>query len=178
MNLTATENHQSEMRHAYYDGAPGIVVSGIVWIIAALVTFQLGMHNGVWTLLIGGMMIHPIGTVLDKILGRPAKTAKGNGLNPLVAASTIWLILGCAMAYGLYLLNPQFFFPVMMATIGCRYLVFASVFGKGIYWAFGLTLIVAANPLFFLAVEPALVAGICGLIELVFAWQVFSKAEK
>lgn len=178
MKLSLTEEHQLEMRHAYYDGAPGILVSGLVWVTAALVTYQLGMYKGVWTLLIGGALIHPIGTLVEKAAGRPAKTGKANALNQLAAASTVWLILCCAMAYGLYLLKPALFFPAMMATIGCRYLVFATLFGRPIFWTFGGSLIVAANILFFLAVPPAIAAGVCGLIEVVFAFLVYSTASR
>lgn len=178
MKLSPSEEHQYEMRHAYYDGAPGILVSGLVWITAALVCYRLGMHKAVWTLLIGGALIHPIGTIVTKAVGRAAKTSKANALNPLAAASTIWLILCCAMAYGLFLLNPELFFPAMMATIGSRYLVFASVFGRLIFWTLGGSLIVVANLTFFSAIPPAVVAGLCGLIEILFAIIVFSTASK
>ena len=178
MNLSLTKEQQTEMRHAYYDGAPGILVSGLVWITAAVVCHVLGIHKAVWTLLIGGVFIHPIGTLVEKALGRPAKTDKANALNQLAAASTVWLILCCAMAYGLFLLKPELFFPAMMATIGCRYLVFATLFGRTVYWVFGGSLIAAANLVFFSAVPPAVAAGICGLIEILFAFLVFSKASK
>ncbi|MEO5596432.1 MAG: hypothetical protein ABIQ97_04745, partial [Lysobacteraceae bacterium] len=144
MRLGLAEEQQHEMRHAYYDGAPGILVSGLVWVVAALVCYRLGINKAVWTLLIGGALIHPIGTLFAKALGRPAKTDKTNALNQLAVASTIWLILCCVMAYGLFLLKPGLFFPAMMATIGSRYLVFASVFGRSSFWVLGATLIVGA----------------------------------
>ncbi len=172
------EEQQHEMRHAYYDGAPGMLVSGLVWIAAALVCYQLGINKAVWTLLIGGALIHPLGIIVAKAAGRPAKTSNTNALNQLAMASTIWLILCCAMAYGLFLLKPALFFPAMMATIGSRYLVFASVFGRPIFWTVGLSLIVAANLSYFLAAAPAVAAGVGGLIEVLFAYWVFSKASK
>jgi len=166
------------MRHAYYDGAPGILVSGIVWVIAALVCYYLGVDKAVWTLLIGGVLISPVSTIVEKVLGRPAKTEKANALNQLAMASTIWLILCCAMAYGLFLLKSEFFFPAMMATIGARYLIFASVFGRSIFWVLGGTLIVAGYLAFFYAVSPTIAAGLGGLIEVLFALLVFSKASR
>ena len=178
MRLSPTEAQQHEMRHAHFDGAPGILVSGLVWIAAALVCNQLGMSKAVWTLLIGGALIYPIGVVVTKALGRPAKTNKDNALNQLAMASTIWLILCCAMAYGLYLLKPALFFPAMMATIGSRYLIFASIFGRPIFWILGVSLIVAANLAFFSAVPPAVAAGLGGLIEVLFAFLVFSRASR
>ena len=174
MHLIPTEAHQTEMRHAYFSGAPGILVSGLVWITAALVCHLVGIKQGVWALLIGGALIHPLGLVVTKLLGRPAKTEKTNALNPLAAASTIWLILCCAMAYGLFVLNPVLFFPAMMATIGSRYLVFASIFGRSVFWLLGAVLIVAANLALFTMAPPAIAAGVGGVIEIAFALLVFS----
>ena len=178
MRLSPTESDQTEICLAYYDGAPGILVSGLVWLTAALVCHLLGIHKAVWTLLIGGALIHPIGLVVTKAMGRSAKTSKANALNQLAMASTILLILGCAMSYGLYLFIPILFFPAMMATIGCRYLIFASVYGKAVYWLLGASLIVAANLTLFTLMPPAIAASLGGLIEIAFAVLVFSKASK
>ena len=81
MKLSLTELQQQEMRHAHYDGAPGVLVSGLVWLVSALACYQLGVNKGVWTLLIGGALIYPISVVFTKALGRPATTDKANALN-------------------------------------------------------------------------------------------------
>ncbi len=178
MKLSISEEQQQEMRHAHFDGAPGVLVSGLVWLAATLVCYQLGINKAVWTLLIGGALIYPMSTIVTKILGRPAKTSKANALNQLGMASTIWLILCCAMAYGLFLLKPELFFPAMMATIGSRYLVFASMFGRSIFWVMGVSLILAGFLAFYTALTPVVAAGLGGLIEVVFAFLVFAKASK
>ncbi|SHN24431.1 hypothetical protein SAMN05192549_106108 [Duganella sacchari] len=178
MKLTLSEQQQQEMRHAYYDGAPGILVSGLVWSSAAAVCHLLGIRQAVWTLLIGGVLIYPLSVVVTKVLRRPAKTDQGNALNQLVMASTVWLILCCAMAYGLFVFMPKLFFPAMLAAIGGRYLVFASIYARPVYWVMGATLIVAANGVLFLAIPPVVAAALGGLIEIVFAVLVFSNAAR
>lgn len=178
MQLTPTREQQDEMRFAYFDGAPGILVSGLVWLAAALVCYQLGIEKAVWTLLIGGALIHPMGVVVTRALGRPAKTSAGNALNQLAMASTIWLILCCAMAYGLFLLRPTLFFPAMMATIGSRYLVLASVFGRQIFWILGTSLLAGGGLAVFLAAPPAIAAGLGGLIEVLFSVLMFARASR
>lgn len=125
-----------------------------------------------------GALIHPIGVLVVKALGRPATTDKSNALNALAMASTIWLMLCCAMAYGLFLLKPVLFFPAMMATIGCRYLIFANLYGRSLFWAFGATLLVAVCLAFYLVLSPTMAAGRGGLIEVLFAFFVFSNASK
>ncbi len=177
MKLSLSEEQQSEMRLAHWDGAPGVFVSGVVWVSAAVVCHLMGINQAVWALLIGGALIHPITLMFTKLLGRSAKTDKANALNQLAMASTIWLILCCAMAYGLFLLKQELFFPVMMATIGCRYLIFASVFGRGIFWVLGGSLIVAANMIFFSGAVPLIGAAVGGLIELAVALFMFSKTS-
>ena len=82
------------------------------------------------------------------------------------------------MAYGLFLLKPELFFPAMMATIGCRYFVFASVYGRVIFWVFGVTLMVCAFLAFALMLLPAMAAALGSLIEILFAILVFVKASK
>ncbi|WP_426192241.1 DUF7010 family protein [Massilia sp. DWR3-1-1] len=176
MKLAISEEQQREMRHAHYDGAPGVLVSALVWMAAALVCHRLGLKPAVGTLLIGGALIYPASALLTKALGRPARTGKDNALNQLGAASTIWLILCCAMAYGLYLSSPGVFFPAMMAVIGSRYLVFASMYGSPVYWLMGASLIVAGIGAGFAALAPAIAAGVGALLELVFAVFMLSRA--
>lgn len=178
MKLALSEGQQDEMCYAYNDGAPGILTSGIVWLIAALVCHLFGMQQAIWTLLIGGSLIHPISILLTKAIGRPAKLSTFNALNQLGMASTIWLILCCAMAYGLSLFMPALFFPAMMATIGCRYLVFATLFGKNVFWVMGSILIIAGCFAYFAAIPYTFAAALGGLIEVLFALLVFSKASK
>ena len=94
MNLTLTEQQQQEMRHAHYDGAPGVLVSGLIWIVAALICYQLGIKQGVWTLLIGGALIYPISVIFSKALGRPATTDKSiaqHRISQNVDAIASWL---------------------------------------------------------------------------------------
>lgn len=62
-----------------------------------------------------------------------------------------------------------------MATIGSRYLIFASMYGLSICWAMGASLIVAGTCAFYLAIPPVVAAGLGGLIEVLFAGYVFLK---
>jgi hypothetical protein len=179
MNLTLNEAHQREMRLAYLDGAPGILVSGLVWIAAAVLCHIVDVTQGVWTLLVGGALIYPIGLLVGKLLGASVSIDKSNALNPLAMASTIWLILCCAMAYGLYTLNPVLFFPAMLASIGCRYLIFASIYARSIYWVLGGCLIAASQLALFASISPGLASGLGGMIEIIFAvWIFFRTANQ
>lgn len=178
MTLTPTQEHQTEMCHAYYDGAPGVVVSSLVWFSSAFVCWQFGIEKAVWTLLVGGALIHPLSLVLTKVLRRPAVTHKDNALNTLAITSTVWLIVCCAMSYGLYLLHPKLFYPAMMACIGSRFLIFASIYGKRFFILLGACLILAANAALFLQLPNAVAATVSGAIELGFAIVLFTASKK
>lgn len=173
MKLALDAGAQQEMRHAYLDGAPGVLVSGLVWATAALMCHLQGVERGIWTLLIGGVLISPVADLLTRALGRPASPPKGNALTALAAASTVWLIVCCAMAYGLSLQDPAWFFPAMMAVIGSRYMVFSTVFNRAAYWTLGGVLMLAGIAAFWLHLEPYQSAALGSLMEIAFAVVVF-----
>ena len=178
MQLALNDELQSEMRRFHYDGATGVLTSGLVWLTSSVVCFLAGTPQGVWTLLIGGALIYPISSILDRFWIKTQKAPSPNALDQLAFASTIWLIACCFMAYGLYHLREELFYPAMMLTIGCRYAVFATIYGLKVYWAFGLTLIAASCASFFLSLSPPLSALVGGLIELAFVPVFFASAKK
>lgn len=178
MKLVLDGNAQQEMRDAFYDGAPGILVSGLVWASAALVCYAQTVERGVWALLIGGVPIHPVSTVLTKALGRSAAPPKSNALPALAAATTVWLIVCCAMAFGLSRQMPAWFFPAMMATIGSRYLVFATLFNRAVYWALGGVLVIAGAAAIWLRLQPLQSAVLGSLIEVCFAVAIFRSSGR
>lgn len=169
---------QQEMRVAFYDGGPGMLVSGTVWAVAAMVVAFQGVERGIWALLIGGALIHPLSVLLTKALGRTAASPKDNGLPSLAGTSTVWLIVCCAMAYGLSRHNVEWFFPAMMATIGSRYMVFSTLFGRAIYLVCGGVLLVAGVAAAWLHVPPVMAAALGSAIEIVFAAVVFKGADR
>jgi len=164
---------QAQMRHAYFGGAPGMLVSAAVWAVAGAVAGGGAFTHAVWTLFAGGMAIHPLGLLLARALGRPA-SAKGNPLDRLALESTITMILALPLAYGLSLQRPDWFFPAMMLVIGGRYLVFASIYGLRLYWACGAVLAAAAYGAAAMRLAPAPAAFAGAAIEAAFALALFA----
>ena len=56
-------------------------------------------RQAVWALLIGGIFIHPISILLNKILGASGRHARNNPLGSLALAGTISMIMGMSVAY-------------------------------------------------------------------------------
>lgn len=164
---------QLDMRTAYYGGAPGVLCSGLVWLTAGMVALQLSAAQAVWTLLIGGMFIHPAAVVLNKVLGRSGKHSPSNPLGSLAMASTFWMIMCLLLAYGVSTIRIEWFFPAVLLIIGGRYMTFATLYGTRIYWVMGAALVLAAYPLFAYGASPASGALAGGAIEVAFAVAIF-----
>lgn len=160
---------QDDMRAGYFSGGAGILASSIAWFAATYTAFHVSPSLAVWVLFGGGMLIHPVGLVLCKLLGASGAHAKGNPLVSLMAANTIWMIATLPLAYVAYLYRADFFFPTMMLIIGGRYLTFALLYGMRLYWALGATLGGAAWGVAVANLAPGHGALTGASIELVFA---------
>lgn len=131
------EEAQTNMRHAYFGGAPGLASSAVMWLLAASVCIARDAHAGVVVLIFGGMLIHPLATLGSKFLGRPGAHARDNPLGPLALESTVILLLGVALAFVLSRFRVELFFPAMLIVIGGRYLTFQTLYGRRVYWLCG-----------------------------------------
>jgi hypothetical protein len=169
---------QANMRSGYLSGAPGVFVSGCVWLTAGLVAALKSSSTAVVVLLVGGALIHPASVLLSKALGRAGAHEPGNPLGALAIEGTFWLLAGIAIAYGMSVLRLEWFFPAMMLLIGGRYLTFQTLYGLRIYWLCGAVLCLAGLALG-LERAPAFLSALSGAgIELVFAALVFAHAKR
>ncbi len=164
---------QRDMRYAYSDGAPGMLVSALVWAVAGTVAFVDSPSRAIWALFIGGMLIHPLGVVVNKLLGRPGAHASNNPLAGLALEGTVWMLLCMVLAYVVSLYRLEWFFPAMLFVIGGRYLTFATLYGSRLYWLCGAALAAAGYMLVTVKATPALSAWAGAGIEAVFAVVIF-----
>jgi len=169
---------QQEMRSAFLDGAPGMLVSALVWLVAGIAVTRSGVSAAVWTLFIGGALIHPVTTVALKALGKSARAGKGNPLAHLGMATTAWLIVGCVLSYGLYTADPTWFFPAMLLVIGSRYLAFQTIFGHRTYWICGALLMATGYACASSGLSPATAAFAGSGIEAAFAAILLSRNRR
>ena len=139
---------QLDMSVGYSHGYSGVIVSGSIWLVAGLVSIYASPGQAVWTLLIGGTLIHPLGIVLNKILGASGTHSTNNPLGRLAMEGTIFMLMCLPLAYLLSLQKVEWFFQSMLLIIGGRYLTFATLFGTRLYWILGMSLGLAAYILF------------------------------
>ncbi|HKL90667.1 MAG TPA: hypothetical protein VJ880_05755 [Allomuricauda sp.] len=141
---------QADLREGYADGALGVLASGTVWMVAALAAFLVSSQTAIWTLFFGGMLIHPLGLLLAKLVGISGSHHKKNPLGKLVMEGTIFMLMCIPLALLLSLQEHAWFFQGMLLVIGGRYLTFSSLYGIKTYWVLGGMLGAAAFALFFL----------------------------
>lgn len=168
MNLDLAQA-QRELRAVYCAGGPGVLASALAWGCAAAVAAFASPRNAVIALFVGGMLIHPVGLLITRLLGRSASHSPGNPLAILALESTILMLLCLPIAYVVSLYRLDWFFPAMLLIIGGRYLLFSTMYGLRVYWLLGATLASAAFVLIALIAPPAASALAGSLIELAFA---------
>lgn len=169
---------QAELREVYFLGAPGVLVSGLVWSVAGGVALAVSHQAAVYALLIGGALIFPVSLVLTKVLGRRGSHSPENQLGKLAMEGTFWMLAGIAIAYGVSVLRIEWFFPAMMLIIGGRYLTFQTLYGLRLYWVLGAVLCAAGLALAMMRAPVAMSALVGGGIELVFAAVLFVQGRR
>jgi len=176
--LATLDACQRDMRAGYLGGAPGVLVSGSVWAVAACVAAWLSPQRAVWALFVGGMFIHPIAVLCTRLLGAPGRHTSGNPLGALAMATTFWMIAMLPLAYGIALWRIELFFPAMLLVIGGRYLCFHTLYGNRMFWMIGAVLGLAGYGLASLKAPPVLGAAAGALIEIVFAFVLLASARR
>jgi hypothetical protein len=169
---------QRDMRAAYLFGAPGMLASALDWAVAGGVATWDTPRHAVWALFIGGVFIHPVGSLFARLLGAKGTHTPGNPLASLAMATTIWMIMMLTLAYGVSLLRIELFFPAMLFVIGGRYLCLATLYDSRLYWACGAVLALAGYALARLNAPFALGGFTGAAIETVFALLLYTMARR
>lgn len=164
---------QSDMCKSYGNGSIGILSSGLVWLISSIVAFKISDKQSVWTLLIGGVFIHPLSILLSKVVGLSGTHSKENPLGKLAMEGTIFMLMCLPLAFGLSLQKSEWFFQGMLLIIGGRYLTFSSIYGKKIYWILGSIIGIAAYFLFSFKIRSSFSALTGSVIEISFGLIMF-----
>jgi len=166
MNITEA---QEDMRKSYLGGGSGAFVSGTIWLVAGFVAFLNTRQTSVLVFFFGGMLIHPLGILISKLLKRSGKHQKGNPLSILALESTFMLFIGLFIAYLFLQFKPNWFYPIMALIIGGRYLVFSSIYGMRVYWFFGTALIISGISGFVFNLPFYFIGLIGGVLEIFFS---------
>ena len=166
-------NAQREMSVGHIGGAPGVLMSGMAWLVAGVAWLRYGVDTGFATLFIGGMLIVPGALLIAKVLAAP-RVAPSNPLNRLALENTVVLFAALLIGYLLLRTSPALTFPALAIVIGARYFSFRTLYGNAVYWALGAAMSGAGALAALGWLPPAInLALLVGAIELVFAAMIW-----
>ena len=132
---------QADLRRAYVDGGPGTVISGLVWIIAAMAQARAGVGTGFAVLFFGGMLIFPLSLVVNRaLLGRTADSPE-NPFGRLVLESTFAMIGGLFAAWLFLRHDPALVMPLAALAVGAHYFAFRTAYGLTVFWGLGAVIV-------------------------------------
>lgn len=166
---------QQDLARAYAGGAPGVLVSGLVWLIAGAVWQLHGTMAAFCALFVGGMAIHPLGVLIERIAFNAQKATVGKPLETLAIEATIPLFVGVLIAWVLLVRAPDLAIPTFAAIVGARYFLFRTMYGEVAYWALGAAILLAAGIAMFGIALPLNLGFLVGAIELVAAALILQR---
>lgn len=179
INRTNTiDQAQTDMCKGYANGSIGIIISGLIWLTSAIVSIQFSAKQAIWTLLFGGVFIHPLSVLISKAMGLSGTHTNGNPFGNLAMEGTIFMLMCLPLAFRLSLQHSEWFFQAMLMIIGGRYLTFASIYGNRLYWILGTVLGVAAYLLFSFKVQSFSSAITGAIIEITFGFFMLINFRK
>lgn len=159
------------MRLNHINGGPGVIVSGIIWLLATATTYTVSFSTGILVFFVGGMLIHPVSLVISGKLKKEA-VAPDKQLTRLAIFTLPILFGGLYLAYVMSQQNEALFFPIMAVAIGIRYLVFQKIYGIGSFVALGALLIIIGIAAGTQDAELALVPLIVGIVEIMIGSRI------
>ena len=125
---------QAELRASYMNGGPGAVVSGLVWLAAAISAMTWGTPTGFVVLFFGGMTIFPLGTLIVRAVFRRPPPSPGNPGGRTVIETVFPMIGGFLAAWILLPYRPDLVFPLAAIAVGAHYFGFRTAYGGIVYW--------------------------------------------
>ncbi|WP_428631102.1 DUF7010 family protein [Sphingopyxis sp.] len=166
---------QQDLAQAYAGGAPGVFVSGLVWLIAGIIWQLYGINAAFAAMFIGGMAIHPLAVLIERMAFRAPKAIIGKPLETLALEATISLFVGVMIAWVMLVRAPDLAIPIFAAIIGARYFLFRTLYGEIAYWVLGAAILLVAGLALFGLTLPLNLGFLVGIIELVAAVWVLRR---
>lgn len=160
---------QADVRRSFMDGGPGQVVSGLVWLAAAIAASTGGTRVGFAMLFFGGMLIFPLTIVATRAVFHRPRTQDANGLIPIALESTAAMIAGLFAAYLFVGRSPDLVFPLSALVVGTHYFAFRTLYGDASFLVLGAVIsVLGLNEIFHWLVLPAGVLWWVAGTEVVF----------
>jgi hypothetical protein len=124
---------QREMRTRFLGGFYGQLVSGILWLVSAILATWSSPRAAITTLVAGGFFIFPVTELLIRVGGGKRALSAANSLYYLgmQAAFVLPLSMPLLLPVGRYYLN--WFYPALTILLGAHYCPFVFLYGMRMF---------------------------------------------
>ena len=170
---------QADLRRAYVGGGPGTVISGLVWIAAAVAQARQGVGTGFAVLFFGGMLIFPLSLVVNRALLGRARESPENPFGRLVLESTVAMIAGLFAAWLFLRHDAALVMPLAALAVGAHYFAFRTAYGLAVYWGLGAVIVaMSVGALYGLAPLAGFLVVTVGVVEIAFGLVLTVRAVR
>ena len=122
---------QADVRRIYSNGWRGPAVSAVVWLVAAVLTDNVGIGLGAAVLFVGGaLLIFPLNLLFNKLSTGQADLPAGHPMRGLAVQVAMNMVAALLAAWAISTVLPSAFFPLAMVVAGAHYLPFAHLYGE------------------------------------------------
>ena len=166
MNKTAA---QADLRQAHINGAPGVLVSGLIWLATGLLWYLGGPREAFIFLFFGGMAIPPLAALLTRFGFKAPAATIGKPLEKIALVTVPIILAGFYIAWRWFGLESAQAIPIVAIAIGLRYLTFKAMFGTSTFLLLGgAFILIGAAALLVGSNQAGAAALLLGLVELAF----------
>ena len=165
--MTITEA-QLDLRRAYVGAGPGVMISGLVWTIAAWAQHSRGIGTGFALLFFGGMLIYPLSKTVCRLVFRRDNESAENPLGMSILEGTLAMIGGLFAAYLFLGPAPEMVFPLAAIAVGTHYFLFKTAYGERLFWLLALIITAIGVGDIYIALMHGWTAPLVAATELVF----------
>ena len=128
---------QRDLGRAYVGGGPGVVISALIWFVAAFVQHGQGTGTAFAVLFFGGMFIFPLSKLIARFGFRRENESRENPLGMTALESTVAMIGGLLAAWLFLPSRPELVFALAAIAVGTHYAVFKTAYGDRLFWVLG-----------------------------------------
>lgn len=160
---------QADLRRAHINGAPGVLVSGLIWLATGLLWYLGGPREAFIFLFFGGMAIAPLAALLTRFGFKAPAATIGKPLEKIALVTVPIILAGFFIAWRWFGMASAQAIPIVAIAIGLRYLTFKAMFGTGTFLMLGAAFVlIGAAALLVSSNLAGAAALLLGLVELAF----------
>ncbi len=125
---------QQDVQTTFARGSVGQAVSGVIWLVSAILGTFVSQRYAILLLAVGGAFIFPLTQLTLRLLGHSHALPKDHPMNQLAMQVAFIVPLSLPLIGAASLYNVNWFYPAFMLVVGTHYMPFIFLYGM---WEFG-----------------------------------------